>query len=163
MAKKGILIGIGLLLIAAAVFISMRRSYMMSGSSTNAGGLTAVSADGTTIPWAGEKLPENTARQETNGLVVSLVLNPYPPTGSQASNFDVTLTDANGQPVTDANISLDLTMPSMYMPPNNFALEAGSGGNYQSSGRFTMRGQWRIEVIITRGSQKQSFFFDVSL
>jgi hypothetical protein len=36
-------------------------------------------------------------------------------------------------------------------------------GKYHASGYFTMRGLWRIEVIITHGSQKQSVFFEVGL
>ncbi len=36
-----------------------------------------------------------------------------------------------------------------------------SDGKYQTTAPFTMRGGWRIEVVITRGGEKQSVFFDV--
>lgn len=167
MAKKIALVGIVLVLVAAGLFISMRRSHMMGAqNSAGPGGLVAVSAQGTPIPAPADvagKLPENTALQEAAGLRVSLALNPYPPSGSQSSDFDVTLADASGQPVADATVSLDLTMPGMYMPPNQLSLEPVSAGQYHSSGRFTMRGLWRIEVIILRGTEKQSVFFDVWL
>jgi hypothetical protein len=169
MAKKAVLIGIIFLVVAGGFFMMMRRSRMMGADSqTQAGGLLAVSVDGSPMPVpvsqaAAGKLPVNTAVQESAGLLVSLALNPYPPSGTQAGNFDVTLTDANGQPVSDAAISLDLTMPAMPMPSNQLDMTAGEPGKYHASGYFTMRGLWRIEVIITRGGQKQSVFFDVGL
>jgi len=162
MAKKLVLVAVILAVLAGGIFfISMRRSHMMGSGPS--GGLIAVSPDGTQmpVPAAAGKLPENTAMQESGGLLVSLALDPYPP--SSAGNFDVTLADASGQPISDATISLDLTMPAMPMPVNKLSMDPVSVGKYQASGYFTMRGLWRIEVIITRGDQKQSVFFDVNL
>jgi hypothetical protein len=166
MAKKVALLGIILLIAAGVFFTMMRRSHMMSaGSQVSTGGLVAVSANGTPLsaPAGTGKLPENTALQASGDLLVSLSINPYPPSGGGASDFVVNLTDASGQPVSDATISLDLTMPEMRMPPNQLNLAADKTGKYQASGYFTMRGLWRIEVIITRAGQKQSVFFDVGL
>ena len=166
MAKKIALIGIILVIAAGVFFMMMRRSHMMGVSSQVAsGGLVAVSANGTplTAPATTDQLPENTALQKSGDLLVSLSINPYPPSGGEASDFVVTLTDASGKPVSDATISLDLTMPEMWMPPNQLNMVAGDAGKYQASGYFTMRGLWRIEVVITRGGQKQSVFFDVGL
>jgi len=75
----------------------------------------------------------------------------------------VTLADDKGQPVTDAKVSLDLTMPAMWMPPSKPDAQHVGNGKYHASAFYTMRGLWRIEVIITRGSEKQSAFFDVGL
>lgn len=166
MAKKVVVLGIILVILAGGIFINMRRSHMMGANSqVPAGGLVAVSANGTPIPVsaAAAKLPENTVQQESAGLLISLALNPYPPSGTQSGDFDVTLTNTNGQAITDATVSLDLTMPGMWMPPNQLSAEPVSDGKYHATGRFTMRGLWRIEVIITRGNQKQSVFFDVGL
>ncbi len=168
MTKKLVgVVFIVLLVFAAAAFMMMRRSHMMGAmAQVKVGDLHAVTASGTPMPVpasAGE-LPENTAIQESGGLLVSLALNPYPPTGSKSTDFDVTLADAaTGQPIADAAISLDLTMPGMYMPPNKPVMEPGQAGKYHASGLFTMRGLWRIEVIITRAGQTQSVFFDVGL
>jgi len=166
MTKKIIPFAIIIVVLIGAMFIMMRRSHMMGAASqVSAGGLIAVSADGTPMPTlsAAEKLPENIALQESNGLRVSLALNPYPPSGTQSSDFDVTLNDANGKAISDASISLDLTMPAMWMPPNQLIMQPVADGKYRATGHFTMRGLWRIEVIITRGSQTQSVFFDVGL
>jgi hypothetical protein len=174
MTKKtisGVVVVVILALVAFAVFaMSMRRSHMMGGGG---GGsqleLVAVSADGAQIPPSADvtsvtgELPKGTVAQKSGDMIVSLTLNPNPPRAGTPSQFDVTLTDLNGEAIDDASITLDLTMPSMWMPPNQPAMEFVSDGKYHTSAPFTMRGEWRIEVIITRGGEKQSAFFDVGL
>ena len=175
MTKKiisGVVVVVILALIAFAVFaMNMRRSHMMGGG--GGGGsqleLVAVSADGAQIPPSADvtsvtgELPKGTVAQKAGDMIVSLTLNPNPPRAGTPSQFDVTLTDLNGQTIDDAIITLDLTMPSMWMPPNQPAMEFLSAGKYSTTAPFTMRGEWRIEIIITRGTEKQSVFFDVGL
>ena len=168
MDKKIIAVGIIILVIVVAVMaMNMRRASVLSQASQAAGGLVAVSADGTLIPPPANasttKLPENMAVQQAGDMTVSIALNPYPPTGYNPSDFEVTLTDANGQAISDATVTVNLTMPTMWMPPNQFPLTSAADGKYSATGQFTMRGLWRIEVIITRGSKTQSVFFDVWL
>ncbi len=57
----------------------------------------------------------------------------------------------------------DADTAEMWMPPNQPALEFASDGQYRTTGQFTMRGWWRIEVIISRGGVDLSAFFDVGL
>ena len=177
MAKKtisGVVMVVVLALIAFAVFaMSMRRSHMMGGGGMGGSGsqleLVAVSADGAPIPSSADvtsvtgELPQGTVAQKSGEMIVSLTLNPYPAKAGAPSEFDVKLTDLTGKSIDDATITLDLTMPSMWMPPNQPAMESASDGKYQATAPFTMRGEWRIEVIITRGGEKQSAFFDVGL
>jgi hypothetical protein len=160
-----------IVLAALAVFavfaMSMRRSHMMGGGGSQLE-LVAVSADGTQIPPSADvtsvtgELPKGTAAQKSGDMIVKLSLNPYPPTVGQGE-FDISLTDVNGQAIDDASISLDMTMPSMRMPPNRPVMEFVSNGQYHVAAYYTMRGWWRIEVIITRGSEKKSVFFDLGL
>jgi len=151
------------------------RGPMMSGSpivppgytppSGGVGGLVAVTADGKMIPAPSDapKLPENTAAQKVGNLNVTLAISPFPPGSFQNGSFDITLIDDKGQAVTDAQISLDLTMPGMWMPPSKPNAQAIGTGKYHATAFWTMRGLWQIEIIITRGNQKQSAFFDVWL
>jgi hypothetical protein len=142
----------------------MRMRAAMSGAGNVSGGLVAVSAGGQPIAVdSNNPLPENTAAQKADDLNITLALSPYPPVGFQNGSFDVTLTDGQGQAITNATITLDLTMPAMPMPQNTVVAQHTSDGLYHGTGRFTMRGLWRIEVIIERGDQKQSVFFDVNL
>lgn len=167
MGKKIIVVAVIVLIIVLAVIImGMRRASMLSQPSQARGGLVAVSSDGTPISPpanAATKLPENMAMQQAGDMNVSIALNPYPPTGFNPADFEVTLTDANGHVINDATISLNLTMPTMWMPPNQLTMTSASNGKYSATGQFTMRGPWRIEVIITRGAKTQSVFFDVWL
>jgi hypothetical protein len=168
MTKKIGLIAIGVLIVLAVFAMSMRRSHMMGGSGSPSE-LISVSADGAQIPLSEDLIsvtgesPKGTASQKSGNIIVSLALNPYPPSVGQSSKFDVILTDVNGKAIDDASISLDLTMPTMWMPPNQLTMEFISDGKYHVEGQFTMRGGWRIEVLITRGSEKQSVFFDVGM
>lgn len=141
----------------------MGRRGMMGGNNVPPGsqspGNTAPSSSQSSVNTV--QMSSSTATQKVGNLNVAIALNPYPPVGFQKTNFDVTLTDAEGQAITDAKIALDLTMPSMWMPPNKLSPQHASNGKYSATGNFTMRGWWRIEVIITRGSEKQSAFFDL--
>jgi hypothetical protein len=170
--SRTILTVIIILALAGGVFIVGRMFMRMRasgggfgpGNGNASGGLMAVSADNKPIAAdPNSQLPANTAAQKAGNLNVSLALSPYPPVGFQEGGFDVTLTDAQGLPVTDAKIGLDLTMPAMPMPPNTLQAQHSGNGLYYVTGTFTMRGLWRIEVIIQRGGQKQSVFFDVGL
>ena len=168
MNKKATLIMITIVIagvvLVGAMMMRMRRGMMGSSDLP----LMAVSSDGSQIPLSDAvkavtgELPQGTAAQRSGDMIVSLTLNPYPPTADM-SKFTVTLTDTTGQVINDATISLDLTMPAMHMPPNQPDLPSGSDGKYSGTAPFTMRGWWRIEVIITRGGQTQSVFFDVGL
>lgn len=135
---------------------------MMGGSTQPAGGLVAVTADGKTIP-ATTKLSDNVAAQTVGKMNVAIALTPYPPVSFQTGNFEITLTDEKGQAINDAKVSLDLTMPGMWMPPSKPNASTLGDGKYKASAPWTMRGLWRIEVIVTRGSEKSSAFFDVWL
>jgi hypothetical protein len=168
MTKKIGLIAIGILIVFTVFVMNMRRSHMMGGTGTPAE-LISVSADGAQIPISADvtsvtgELPKGAAAQKSGDMIISLVLKPYPPRAGQPSEFDITLTDVNNKAIDDASITLNLTMPSMWMPPNQPAMEFVSNGKYHATAPFTMRGGWRIEVIITRGADKQSVFFDVGL
>lgn len=99
---------------------------------------------------------------KAGNLNVTLSMNPQPAAFS-STTFEITITDEKGAAVSDANVSLDLSMPSMFMPSNKPQAQSLGNGKYQASGRFTMRGGWRINVIIDRGGQKQTVYFDIGL
>lgn len=126
-------------------------------------GLTAVVNNQAIQNPSGVTLPVNAAMQIIGNTNVMLALSPYPPASFQKGNFLVTLTDSEGQAITDAKVSLDLTMPAMRMPTNKPQATHAGDGKYTASAMWTMRGQWRIEVILVRSGVKQSAFFDVWL
>ncbi len=99
---------------------------------------------------------------KAGNLNVAVTMNPAPAAFS-TTNFNITITDEKGAAVSDAKVSLDLTMPSMWMPANKPQAQLLGDGKYQAVGRFTMRGGWRIDVIIERGGVKQNAYFDIGL
>lgn len=162
----GIVFG-GLLIVAGfagGAFLLMRRQHM-GGSQQPAGGLTAITPQGQVLAAdLNSDLPAGTAVQTVGPYRVALTLSPYPPVSFNAAAFDVAVTDASsGAAVSDATVTLDLTMPGMWMPANRPAAQPSEAGGYSAPGRFTMRGEWWIEVVIERAGEKHSAFFSVWL
>lgn len=125
----------------------------------NAGASSSAAASST--PGTLSKSGDGYAGKAGN-LNVTVTMNPAPAAFS-TTTFNITITDEKGAPVSDAKVSLDLTMPSMWMPANKPQAQSLGDGKYQAAGRFTMRGGWRIDVIIERGGQKQNAYFDIGL
>lgn len=114
------------------------------------------------MPAPATNSSSNRMTAKAGNLNVQLVMTP-PPAAFSTTTFDITITDEKGAPVSDAIVSLDLTMPSMYMPANRPRAQALGDGKYRATGRFTMRGGWQIAVIIERAGQKQTAFFQLGL
>jgi len=132
---------------------------------SGSGGLTAATADGKPIAPAANapKLPENTATAKAGNQTVTLALASYPPTSFQLGTFDIQLTDDKGQPINDAQVSMDLAMPGMWMPPSAPTAQSLGNGAYRAQAFWTMRGLWLIEVKVQRAGATQSAFFTVWL
>ncbi len=137
---------------------------MMGGGATQPGGLAPVNP---TTPAAPANPPASTntnaATAKAGTWNVALTMTPYPPVSFQTTTFNLAITDDKGAAISDAKVSLDLTMPSMWMPSNKPAAQALGDGKYQATGKFTMRGGWQIAVIIQRGSETQTAYFQLGL
>lgn len=128
-------------------------------SSSAASAAVATATPQSAVPSA---KPANAKTAKAGNLEVTLVMTP-PPAAFSTTTFDITVTDEKGAAVSDAQVSLDLTMPSMWMPTNKPKAQSLGNGRYQATGRFTMRGGWRIAVIVDRAGQKQTAYFDIGL
>jgi nitrogen fixation protein FixH len=93
----------------------------------------------------------------TQNLSITFTSNPAPPkTGENA--FEVMVMDPNGQPVIDANVSVEFymaAMPSINMPEmrNRVDLTHEGGGRYRGTGNVMMAGGWDVTVMVMRGGQ----------
>ena len=89
---------------------------------------------------------------------IALASKPTPPkTGS--NTFDVTLKDAAGKPVADADVSLLFymaAMPAMKMPEmkNTVPLKHVKDGVYSGTGNVMMAGSWDVTVSVKRGGKE---------
>lgn len=94
---------------------------------------------------------------DASAFAVTFRTDPDPPrTGSLS--LIVTVRDAAGNPVTDADVSVVLfmpPMPSMNMPAmkDTVTLAAAGRGEYRGSGELLMAGRWDVTVRVARGGK----------
>jgi RND family efflux transporter MFP subunit len=91
-------------------------------------------------------------------LDISFRSQPDPPRGGE-NTFEVTVRDAKGQPVGDADVSVTFfmpAMPTMSMPAmrSQAKLPPAGGGEYRGSGQVLMAGRWDVTVDVSRGGQR---------
>lgn len=91
-------------------------------------------------------------------LEITFQPSPDPPVAGD-NVFDVRVRDADGQPVTDAEVSVTFfmaAMPSMNMPAmrNEATLRAAGDGAYRGAGQVMMAGRWDVTVTVTRDGQR---------
>lgn len=66
--------------------------------------------------------------------------------------FSIELYTATGEAISDAEVTLHLTMPAMPMPPNN-PRTLWQDNSYQGSAIFTMAGIWETTMTLKRPDQ----------
>lgn len=91
------------------------------------------------------------------GLDISFSSRPDPPRTGE-NTFEVTVTDAQGQPVLDASVEVNFfmpAMPTMGMPAmrSQAALPHAGGGTYRGTGEISA-GRWDVTVSVSRGGQR---------
>lgn len=91
-------------------------------------------------------------------LDISFRTQPDPPKTGE-SVFEVAVKDAGGQPVSDADVSIQLfmpAMPTMNMPAmrNETKLPHVGGGVYRGPGQVMMAGRWDVTVTVAKGGQQ---------
>ena len=84
-------------------------------------------------------------------------LSDPPKTGD--NTFEVSVKDKAGQPVTDAEVSVQLfmpAMPTMNMPAmrNETKLPHAGGGVFRGSGMVMMGGRWEATVTVSKAGQR---------
>lgn len=67
------------------------------------------------------------------------------------TRFEATVT-RNGQPVTDATVNLDLSMPSMQMAGPDVTLKP-SGNDYEGTANLSMGGEWQAKTTVSAGGE----------
>jgi hypothetical protein len=97
--------------------------------------------------------------QDMSGISAALNMNPYPPVQMEDANLQLTLQDANNQPVSGATVQFDLSKLNMSMPP--YFLKANENGNgiYQAQGSFYMPGDWQVRVDVFIGGAHRQFIY----
>lgn len=100
---------------------------------------------------------EAPAPAATGNVEITLTSQPDPPRMGETTFEAMVMQD--GQPVTDADVSVELfmpAMPSMNMPEmkNSIALKHEGNGRYRGAGNVMMAGSWDATVSVKRGGQE---------
>ena len=101
--------------------------------------------------------PGAQASAPTGNVEITLTSQPDPPKMSETT-FEAMVMQG-GQPVTDADVSVELfmaAMPSMKMPEmkNSIPLKHEGNGRYRGTGNVMMAGNWDATVSVKRGGQE---------
>ena len=94
----------------------------------------------------------------TSTVQLTFRSTPDPPRNGD-NTFEVTVADAAGTPITDAEVSVRLymaPMPSMNMPAmrSDVRLLHEGAGRYRGQGNVSMAGRWDVTVTATRGGER---------
>jgi hypothetical protein len=99
--------------------------------------------------------PTKEPTKEPTGHTISMRIEPDPPAGGKDNKVHVTLQDAAGKAVTDAEVSMTLTMPAM--PEMKMAEMKTSadlpwtGTDYSAPIQISMAGGWDVVVEARKG------------
>lgn len=109
------------------------------------------------MPAPGAQAPAAATDAPAGAVDISLTMQPDPPRMGEIT-FEAMVT-SGGQPVTDADVSVELfmaAMPSMNMAEmrNTAALTHEGGGRYRGMGNVMMAGNWDATVSVKRGGQQ---------
>jgi len=132
----------------------------VGSSSPQTGGSGNVSAAATPTQ-AAAKVPASDSKK-AGAFVVSIAFTPTPArTGN--NTLDALVTDAQGQPVSDAIVSFDIDMTNMSHGKNVIAAQAAGGGHYTGKLFFMMPGPWRVIVSVSGGGETGTARFDFNV
>jgi nitrogen fixation protein FixH len=91
-------------------------------------------------------------------LVITFTTQPTPAKGGADNLVEVSVKDAKGQPVSDADVSVTLVMPAM--PAMNMAemrnavtLKSAGAGKYSGKGQVMMAGTWNVTVTVKKAGK----------
>jgi hypothetical protein len=87
--------------------------------------------------------------QTTNdGLTITMVTEPSSPVVGKGTVI-VTVQDASGKPLDDARLEVEGNMSHAGMEPSFGRAETGQGGVYRVPFKWTMSGDWYVDVKLT--------------
>jgi Cu(I)/Ag(I) efflux system membrane fusion protein len=91
---------------------------------------------------------------------LNITFRPQPdPPKTGDSTFEVTVKDASGKPLADADVTATLfmpAMPTMNMPAmrSETKLAPAGNGTYRGTAQVVMTGRWDVTVSVSKGGQR---------
>lgn len=99
--------------------------------------------------------PQGSSAQKP-ALDITFTSKPSPPKSGE-NTFEVTVKDASGKPVTDAEVSAMFYMAAMGAMPemkNTVTLKHQKEGRYVGTGQVMMAGKWDVTVSVKRAGKE---------
>ena len=121
------------------------------------GGEQNSGSSNTPVPAPAPQAPVATSETPAGNVEVTLSTQPDPPRMGETT-FEA-MVMRGGEPVTDADVSVELfmpAMPSMNMAEmrNSVALKHEGAGRYRGTGHVMMAGHWDATVSVKRNGQQ---------
>jgi hypothetical protein len=101
--------------------------------------------------------------QSRDGMVAVFEMSPASPVMMEPVTLSLSLTGPGGEAIEGAQVSYELTMPGMTMPPNKPQASDEGQGVYRAEATFTMAGEWRAQALIVYSGTTTIFTFDFSV
>ena len=100
-----------------------------------------------------------TQQQSVDGIAITLE---RPQQAELLKDYElfVTLKDASGAAIDGATVFVEMSMPSMPMPPQQPIADGLGGGRYRLKNAFTMEGDWKVDVHATIAGKEHIATFD---
>ena len=131
-------------------------SFLVDSQTRISGGMTAAFGGSKDFAANGKQMPASSA-PAAGEAKIEFFSSPDPPKGDAPITYRVRLTDSNGQPITDAQVRVDILMPAM--PSMNMGeMKTGenlkwTGAEYAAVGNMPMTGSWVTTVTAVRNGQ----------
>ena len=140
----------GDVIVTSAQFLIDSETNLQAAMQSMAGGEAAPATTPAASPAGSTPTPV--------GLDIAFRIQPDPPRVGENA-LEVTVKDAQGRPVTDADVSVVFfmpPMPSMGMPAmrNSTTLPHAESGLYRGTGQVLSAGRWDVTVTVSRGGQR---------
>ena len=131
-------------------------NFMIDSQTRITGGMTGLFGGSKEFTREGQPSPPSPPAQPAH-YKMTFRPEPDPPKGAAPNTFHVSVLDAKGQPVTDAQVKVTLVMPAMPamgMPEMRASAELSwKGSEYSGTTNVPMAGPWNVAVEVSRGGQ----------
>jgi nitrogen fixation protein FixH len=97
-------------------------------------------------------------QQQVDGVTITLDSSRTPQI-NQAETLRVTLHDAQGDPITTADVWVDLTMDMLCLSDMTPVATAVGAGSYEVITAYQMAGAWQVAVLARVGAQQHRAVF----